>query len=115
MEQTKSQSLTVKLLAAAPTSSMDDLVKAFPMWTRSYIGQKLSLNRVRIGMRANMRSGLKHTHAPLNQIQIYAALYHHPNRPNYVSGDFQAIALKKGVTREMVSQIACKAKELGLL
>lgn len=97
------------IVADAPTMSYSDLVKKYGL-PRPYIVRICGRNKVRIGMRENMRRGIStdgETH--FKQLRILAELKKH-ERPNY-----SQIGLSFHVTREMVSQIAFKSKELGLL
>lgn len=70
----------------------------------------LSHANVRIGIRANIRRGISPDNPnAFKQLKVVAALKANP------SHTFSEVGLSFHVSREMVSQIAFKARELGLL
>lgn len=98
------------ILAAAPNSTRRELMKRYKL-TYNQVSTILSKGGVRIGLRENMRCSISPDHKNAwKQLKIVAALRAAKGQQNY-----SEIGLQFQVSRELVSQIAFKARELGLL
>ena len=93
------------IAAKAPTSSYKDLKEEFGL-TYWQIAAVLHKAGVRIGHRSNLRCNTKH---PARQLEIVAAM---KNDPTLTHAE---VGRRFGVTRELVGQIACDARRLGLI
>ena len=93
------------VLANYATSSFADLERLTGIKSNT-IGRFLYYRGLRIGMRRNVRS---HTSRPHRQIEILAFIKQNPQM------SYSEIGFKFACTRELVSQIACDGRRLGLI
>lgn len=98
------------MIADAPHSSFEDLVHKYSI-SKGSIARILCNSGVRIGLRSNMRRGLKANDRPGSFKQLKIVAYLRDNG----SETLQEVGERFHVTREFVSQIRCKARELKLL
>lgn len=90
----------------APRSSFAELCAKFPDKTPGQIRLALHKAGVRIGMRNMIRT---QTPRPIKTLAILADLREHPN------ANFRTVGLRHQCSAELVSQIECQSRQLGLL